>query len=141
MGARWVGARSGIEPSARTVGRGLTAVEVLAALNRLPRDRPFRICGFRRAPEGPVVRARELRVKAHGCGLPSKPPVWIGAAREHAANSRGLEGSNGGGDEAEVIRVERRQDDEHCHARPGPCHKSAGKHGCHLLNRSLPAAS
>lgn len=81
-------------------------MEVLAALKRLPRDRPFRICGFRHAPEGPGVGAHELRVKAHGRGLrqvPSKPPVQIGAAREHA---RGLKDSNGGYD-ANVIRVER----------------------------------
>eukprot|EP00964_Phaeocystis_antarctica_P140047 scaffold104838_cov60-Phaeocystis_antarctica.AAC.3 len=55
---------------------------------------------------GPGVGAHELRVKAHGRGLrqvPSKPPVQIGAAREHA---RGLKDSNGG-DDANVIRVER----------------------------------
>lgn len=75
-------------------------------MNRLARDHPFRIWGFRRVPEGPVVRARELWVKARGCGLP-RAPVQIGAARdEHAANSRGLEGSNGGND-AKVISVER----------------------------------
>ena len=54
------------------------------------------------------MRAHQLRFKAHGSGLhpvPSKPPAQIGAARARA-KSRGLEGP-GGGNETQVVRVER----------------------------------
>ena len=128
------GTRSGIEPSARTVSRGplLTvdvhrAVEVGASKHLPPRDRPCRICTFCAVSEEAGVGIHELRVKADGRSW-SVAGMWlvqVGAA-EHGTNGRRLESSNG--DDAIRADVERGEDDERRHARPGPRRVRGGGH-------------
>ena len=94
-------------------------MEVEASKQLPPRDRPCRVCTFGGASGEAGVGVHEVRVKApsRGWSVAGMSLVRIGAA-EHGANGRQLESFSGG--DVMCADVERGEDDERRHARPGP---------------------